>query len=199
MLTLARAVHASNRTIEIIHDLSVANNVPIFQLLGLRNLSSFVGEIYARELCAIERGKFFSNPNQDGYPDLCALTPKGKKYIAEREQRGQMCAKQFWSHYPFGGVEVKGTCGNTPAAKKCPKPKIGESRYPILVSAEWKAHHRETNNLVGIFWDFIDGLPTVLAVFFRNDLTVADWGKIIHPKENGGADNERFNHDERRR
>jgi hypothetical protein len=183
---LRRSLFAANRTIEIVHDLSIANNVPIFELLGLRNLSSFVGEIYKTELCRLERGKFMSNPNQDGYPDLCAMTPEGQKYVEERKKLGQMSAKQYWSPYPFGGVEIKGTCGNTPAASKVAKPKIGESRYPILISAEWKAHHQETNNLLGIYWDFVDGLPTVLAVFFRNDLEQKDWGEIIHPKEGGG-------------
>jgi len=81
---------------------------------------------------------------------------------------------------------VKATCGNTPNARTAPKPKIGESRTPTLESAEWKAHHRDTNNLLGIFWDFVDGLPTVLAAFFRNDLTTDDWGKIVVPKEGGG-------------
>jgi hypothetical protein len=183
---LRRAVFAANRTIEIVHDLSIANNVPIFELLGLRNLSSFVGEIFARELAVLEHGKFLPNPNQDGYPDLCALTPEGQEYVREREKNGEMTKKAFWSPYPYGGVEVKGTCGNTPAASKIAKPKIGESRIPILSSAEWKAHHRESNNLLGLFWDFIDGLPTILAVFFRNDLVPTDWGAIIHPKENGG-------------
>ena len=183
---LRKAVLAANRKIEIVHDLSIANSVPIFELLGLRNLSSFMGEIYARELCDLEAGKFMPNPNQDGYPDLCAVTPEGKKYIEQRKKLGQTGAKQFWSPYPFGGVEVKATCGNTPAASKVPKPIIGECRYPILVSAEWKAHHQETNNLLGIYWDFVDGLPTVLAAFFRNDMSKADWGKIVHPKEGGG-------------
>ena len=97
-----------------------------------------------------------------------------------------MTQKTFWSPYPYGGVEVKATCGNTPNAKIAPKPKIGESRTPLLESAEWKAHHRDTNNLLGIFWDFVDGLPTILAAFYRNDLTVDDWGKIVGVKEGGG-------------
>jgi len=183
---LLRALLASNLTIEVIHDISIANMVPTFQLLGLRNLSSFVGEIFARELCTLESGKFMSNPNQDGYPDLCALTPEGTAYVATRAKNGETSAKQFWSPYPFGGVEVKATCGNTPPARKLAKPGIGESRYPILDSAEWKAHHRETNNLLGIYWDFVDGLPTILAVFFRNDLMRTDWGEIIQPKQGGG-------------
>ncbi len=66
------------------------------------------------------------------------------------------------------------------------KPKIGEARIPTLVSAEWKAHHRDTNNLLGIFWDFVDGIPTVLAAFYRNDLTTEHWGEVVKPKEGGG-------------
>jgi hypothetical protein len=51
---------------------------------------------------------------------------------------------------------------------------------------DWKAHHRETNNLVGIIWDFIDGIPHIVAVFFGNNLTENDWGKIVQPTEGGG-------------
>lgn len=181
-----KALANANRTIETIHDLSVANNVPIFQLLGLRNLSSFVGEIFSRELCVLEEGSLLSNPNQDGYPDLLAMTPPGLAYVKEREKLGQMSAKGFWSPFPHGGVEVKATCGNTPPAKHIPKPLIGEPRLPILVSAEWKAHHRLTNNLLGLYWDFFEGLPTILAAFYRNDLTGDDWGEIIQPREGGG-------------
>jgi hypothetical protein len=183
---LRRSVLATNLTIEIVHDLAIANNVPIFEILGLRNLSSFVGEVFARELQALESERLRPNPNQDGYPDLCALTPEGREYFDARLSMGQMTAKEFWSPFPYGGIEVKGTCGNTPAARKLAKPTIGESRYPILISAEWKAHHRETNNLAAIYWDFVDGLPTVLAVFFRNDVEVKDWGEIIQPKTGGG-------------
>ncbi|MCK4828896.1 hypothetical protein KA005_74925, partial [bacterium] len=71
-------------------------------------------------------------------------------------------------------------------------PKIGESRLPSMTSAEWKAHHQETKRLLGVFWDFIDGLPTILAVFFRNDLDTtigvnnSDWGNIIQPRAGAG-------------
>jgi hypothetical protein len=94
-----------------------------------------------------------------------------------------MSDKTFWSPYPHGGLEVKATCGNTPPARIRPKPKIGEARLPILVSAEWKAHHQETNDLIGLFWDFVDGLPTIVAAFYRNNLTQDDWGEVITPGE----------------
>ncbi len=176
----------ANRAIELIDDLATGNDIPIFTLLGLRNLSSFVGEIFASELYRLQKDRLFPNPNQDGYPDLLALTPEGKQYIAERERRGETSEKRFWSPYPYGGVEVKATCGNVVSASVRAKPKIGEARIPTLVSAEWKAHHRDTNDLLGIFWDFVDGLPTVLASFYRNDLTMEDWGKVIQPTEGGG-------------
>ena len=51
---------------------------------------------------------------------------------------------------------------------------------------DWKAHHRNTNNLLSILWDFIDGIPAIAACFYRNDLTTDDWGKIVQPKSDGG-------------
>ncbi len=183
---LAAAVRRANLAVEAMHDLSLAFGVEFFELLGLRNLSSTMGELFAREIHRGLSGKVGRNPNQDGYPDLIALTPHGVQYLREREERRQMSEKSFWSPFPFGGIEVKATCGNTPAAAQVAKPKIGESRMSLLQSAEWKAHHRETNNLVGVFWDFVDGLPTFLAIFFRNDLCVDDWGRIVQPREGGG-------------
>jgi hypothetical protein len=181
-----KSVVASNRIFELIHDLFIAYDFPLFELLGLRNLSGIVGAIYGRELWRLIKEFAFLNPHQDGYPDLCASTREGLAYFGERERRGEMTVKSSWSPYPFGGVEVKATCGNTPNAKTAPKPKIGEARSTLLESAEWKAHHRDTNNLLGIFWDFVDGLPTLLAAFYRNDLVVDDWGKIVAAKEGAG-------------
>ena len=39
---------------------------------------------------------------------------------------------------------------------------------------------------MAIFWDFINEVPTVAACFYRDDLTIDDWGKIVEPKEGGG-------------
>jgi hypothetical protein len=187
-------IQAANETIELFHDLSTLYGIELFQLLGLRNLSSFVGEVFAKQLRLSDPERFMSNPNQDGYPDLCALTPEGLKYIerSRREDGTLRRDKELWSPYPHGGIEVKATCGNTPPASRVPKPGIGEARLPILESAEWKAHHQQTKTLLGIYWDFVDGLPTVIAAFFRNDLDTtigrdnADWGAVITPKEEGG-------------
>jgi len=190
-----KCVVTANAAIELIHDLSLMYGIELFEILGMRNLSSFVGEVFCKEIREMYSDKLIGNPNQDGYPDLCALTPEGKRYIKEKLRNTDdslKTDKSLWSPYPFGGVEVKATCGNTPASSIMPKPKLGEPRLPILVSAEWKAHHQLTKQLLGILWDFIDGLPTVLAAFYRNDLDTKegsknkDWGAIIHPREGGG-------------
>ena len=43
---------------------------------------------------------------------------------------------------------MKATCGSTPPASVMPKPLIGEQRITIVNSFDWKAHYRETNNLL---------------------------------------------------
>ncbi len=189
-----KSLMSTNKAIELVHDLSALYGIDFFQILGLRNLSAFVGEVFGREVYRCYKDYFIVNPNQDGYPDLCAMTKNGIHYKeANTDATGRLkCDKSIWSPYPFGGIEIKATCGNTPPASKVRKPLIGDSRLPILVSAEWKAHHQQTEVLLGIYWDFVDRLPTVLAVFFRNDLDFSegrsnvDWGAIVHPKKGGG-------------
>lgn len=62
---------------------------------------------------------------------------------------------------------------------------VGNSES-IVNSFDWKAHHRETNNLLGIFWDFLNEVPTIVACFYRNDLVIDDWGRIVQPTDGGG-------------
>ena len=188
--TIKKCIISTNDVIELIHNLTFLYDVNIFETLGMRNLSSFVGELFGHEVGKAYHDKLVKNPNQDGYPDLCALTPEGKEYIKKNLQsNGQpLPNKEFWSPYPFGGIEVKATCGNTPDAETHPKPLIGESRLPIMISAEWKAHHQQTKMLLCILWDFIDGIPIILAAFFRNDLDISlgkdnrDWAPTVTPK-----------------
>ncbi len=94
--------------------------------------------------------------------------------------------KSLFSPFKYGGIEVKATCGSTPSAGKTPKPLIGEQRIDLLEKFDWKAHHRQTNNLIAILWDFIDEIPTIVACFFSNNLNASDWGNIVRPKKGGG-------------
>jgi hypothetical protein len=185
---LYKAIERAHNTIDNISKF----DVDIFAILGLRNLSAFMGEVYAASLIAITDQRYRKNPHQDGYPDLLLMDRKGKALWNTLDRRNQLRDKAPFSPFQNGGIEIKATCGTVPNDANCRrkglpgKPIIGEQRIGVMTSYDWKAHHRNTNNLVGVLWDFIGGLPRIAAVFFCPTLTVQDWGKIIQPKDGGG-------------
>ena len=87
--------------------------------------------------------------------------------------------KEHFSPFRYGGIEVKATYGSTPSATVVPKPLIGEQRVNLVNSFDWKAHHRTTNHLLAVLWDFIDGLPTYVAAFYQDNLVIEDWAKLF--------------------
>ena len=182
------ALHAAH---EVINEIA-GFKVNIFEILGMRNLSAFIGELYAASLITVTGSQYRKNPHQDGYPDLLLMDSYGQTLYQDLERAGQIREKGPFSPFPNGGIEIKATCGTVPTPDQCrriglsEKPDIGHQRIAVMKGYDWKAHHRETNNLAGILWDFIDGVPRIVAVFFCPTLTEEDWGKIIQPKEGGG-------------
>jgi len=163
--------------------------VDVFSILGMRNLSAFIGEIFAAAIIKHSNGMFKKNPHQDGYPDLLLMDAEGAKLWDNLKHRVR--EKQPFSPFVNGGIEIKATIGSVPTPAQSAKsgkskPDIGDQRISVLKGYDWKAHHRDTNNLMGILWDFIDGVPRIVSVFFANNLQVNDWGAIIQPKEGGG-------------
>lgn len=166
-----------------------ATPVEVFEVLGMRNLSAFVGELFARSLMEASDGFFVKNPHQDGYPDLLAMTTEGKKLWESLKDNLQ--DKHPFSPFLTGGIEVKATCGSVPtpavfAKKGLKKPEIGDQRIAFVRGYDWKAHHRLTNNLFGLVWDFIEKKPIIVGMFYSSELTESDWGAIIQPKVGGG-------------
>lgn len=177
------ALHSTNRLFETLTEASPY----VYRLLGMRNLSAFVGEAYGSELAAASGRLLILNPHQDGYPDLLQMDSPGLQQLEISPPR----EKAPFSPFPTGGIEVKATCGDVPSAKQLAsrgleKPDLGDTRIKLISGITWKAHHRETNHLIGILWDFIDGLPTITAVAYADDLCEEDWGEIITPKKGGG-------------
>ena len=91
----------------------------------------------------------------------------------------QLHEKEPFSPFLEGGIEVKATCGDLKSGKwftsnKINKPVIGESRLNWITGYNWKAHHRETNNLIGLIWDFNDKKPTIMAIIYANSLCEDD-------------------------
>ncbi len=163
--------------------------INISEILGLRNLSGFIGELFAHCIRKNSNGLFIKNPHQDGYPDLLLMNQKGKYIYRKLSKR--LKEKAPFSPFENGGIEVKATIGAVPTPKMCAKkgldkPDLGDQRIHLLTGYDWKAHHQETNYLLGLLWDFIEGFPTIVAVFYSNNLELNDWGKIVKPKTGGG-------------
>lgn len=185
------AINFANDALRSLNEHTKQFDINIFETLGMRNLSGLVGEYFARSVQRISQGRLQSNLHQDGYPDLLLTdTPIKKKYFDSlytvKAGKKYPKDKESFSPYKYGGLEVKATCGSTPSATTVPKPLIGEQRIELLNSFDWKAHHRTTNHLLGILWDFIDENPTVAACFYQSNLIIDDWGKIVQPTEGGG-------------
>ena len=187
-LDVSMILDAMNRTHKIIDDLR-RMEFDLFSILGMRNLSAFVGEVFASQMVILGNGLFHKNPHQDGYPDLLLMDEEGKRYWESLVLR--LREKKPFSPFLTGGVEVKATCGSVPTPKECEKkgiekPSIGDQRIGCLKSYDWKAHHRETNNLIGIVWDFIKGTPHIVGVFYSSKLNNEDWSKIVQPVSGKG-------------
>lgn len=188
---VVEAMNYANTALKELSDSTMRFDINIFETLGMRNLSGMIGEYFARSVMKISNGKLESNLHQDGYPDLLLVdTPQKRAYFETLYTIN--CGKRYpidkehFSPFKYGGIEVKSTCGSTPPASRVPKPLIGEQRVSLLNSFDWKAHHRTTNHLLAVLWDFIDGMPTYVAAFYQDDLQIEDWGKIVQPKEGGG-------------
>jgi len=188
---VVNAMNYANTALKELSDTTMKFDINIFETLGMRNLSGMVGEYFARSVMKISNGKLESNLHQDGYPDLLLVdTPLKKSYYKKlytvNNGKKYPIDKEHFSPFKYGGIEVKATCGSTPPASKVPKPLIGEQRVGLINSFDWKAHHRTTNHLLAVLWDFIDGLPTYVAAFYQDNLQIEDWGEIVQPKEGGG-------------
>ena len=179
---------AVNATHGLIDDLYSAE-LDVAAILGLRNLSAFVGELFATALGKASDGMLKANPHQDGYPDLLLMDAYGREVW--RELGEQLDEKTPFSPFAGGGIEVKATCGSVPTPAICKrrgvrKPRVGDTRIGCLQGYDWKSHHRGTNNLVGLLWDFVVGRPRVAAAFYTSNLVQNDWGEIVQPKAGGG-------------
>lgn len=185
------AINYANNALLKLNEVTQEFDINIFETLGMRNLSGMVGEYFARSIMRLSNGRLQSNLHQDGYPDLLLTDTQEKKdyfktlYTIENGKKYPI-SKEVFSPYKYGGIEIKATCGSTPPANLVPKPLVGEQRVALVNSFDWKAHHRTTNHLLAILWDFINGNPTIVACFFQDNLKIEDWGRIVQPHEGRG-------------
>lgn len=179
------ALALTNQNMDVLKE----NAPDLFGILGMRNLSAFVGEMFVSAIVKSANGALVKNPHQDGYPDLLIMTKEGKALWEKLANNNQ--DKSPFSGFETGGIEVKATVGSVPTPevfrkRGLRKPEIGDERIEFTTGYDWKAHHRETNNLIGIYWDFVNQKPVICGLFYSGNLTEDDWGKIVQPKDGGG-------------
>lgn len=149
-------------------------DLDLYNIIDFRMLSGLIGEIYANEVSSLH-DDLARNPDIDGYPDILDLTGL--------ELAGDLSSftKQDFLKFPYGGIEIKNTFG-----VKKPKSHWAEREcrlqhiQNVLV---WKAHHRQTNNLIALQSNYIDGVPQIIAAFFADNLEESDWTEKQNPKE----------------
>lgn len=186
--SVINAIEFCNDAIKELYEMTNKFDINIFEILGMRNLSGFVGEYFSKSVAFNSNNNLTSNLHQDGYPDLLLInTPIKKDYLktlyTEVNGKKHPISKEAFSPFKYGGIEIKATCGSVPSAsQKYIKPSIGDKRINDLNGFDWKAHHRKTNNLLAVLWDFIDEVPTIVACFYSNQLEEDDWGKDCSTK-----------------
>lgn len=148
------------------------SKVRLFEVIDKKQTGSFLGAIFVSSMAEISSGHLAKNPSQTGHPDLIP-----KEYISDGKA-------YHWDQFPHGGVEIKTSCGSLKRgiAKKLD---VGKSRIAHTTSIVWKGHHDKINNLLGLYWDYYAGEPTVLAGFYSNKLVPKDFTHTV-PKPGGG-------------
>ena len=67
---VVEAMNYANTALKELSDTTMRFDINIFETLGMRNLSGFVGEVLVSSIDKITNHKLVKNLHQDGYPDL---------------------------------------------------------------------------------------------------------------------------------
>lgn len=173
-IDVCELLEAVNNTNDIFYRITKQTklmSLNIFEILDFRNFSGIIGETFVSELSKVNN-KLIKNPNQDGYPDLLQVsTQEMKSYFKT--------ASHFdFIKYRYGGLEVKNTFGTKKGNLMMGAQRINNINNKL----DWKAHHQQTNHLIGLLSDYVNGTPQIVALCYSNQLNQIDWGKTQKPK-----------------
>lgn len=195
-----QAVLNTNEKIKEMQDFTVVPGKSLLDVLGLTNTSGLIGEIFSCYLAAIDE-RLINNEWEKGRPDLCAIDQRGREFLTHigyfledgnNVDETYEATKPHWSPFggesnPLNGVEVKcriagrSEDGRAKYASRWPSNKSGD--------ISWSSHHQDTGTLLGLVWDYIEEIPTIIAAFFSNDLDTTagsentDWRVSTNPNK----------------
>ena len=191
---VVKAMVNANHYLDSLESLFDKLNFEIYETLGQRNLSGFVGEIFARFL-ANEVDELAANPHADGRPDLIDISSEiSKTYLTEHclvaSSNGEiMPVRSNLAPYKYGGIEVKTSIGNPKSGYKKQLMadrglsgfSVGEPRVDYLASITYWGHHTSCSNLVGLYYDYFcpdDRIPQILAAMHSELDPNSDWHAV---------------------
>ena len=175
-------------------------DIKIFESLGQRNISGFIGEVFANTV-AQKHQFLMRNPHPDGRPDLigCGISEIDAYFKTcfrlDKNSRDLSPIKQMFSPFKYGGVEVKTTIGShNEKTKKAYLKKYGTSdfqmglsRIEFIRTLQFWGHHTSCNSLFGLYYDYdeeLNGIPQIKALFYTMLSSDEDWGKLSVGHEN---------------
>lgn len=170
---LLKAIDLTNNKFKEIQEKTLQMKLDLFTVIDFRVLSGLVGETFSAELSKI-CPSLVKNPSLDGYPDLLQ--------VSNEEMRSYLtnCRAVDFIKFKYGGIEVKNTFGTKKSGTNL---QPGDTRIQLINrKLDWKAHHQETNYLIGLFSDYIEGFPKIIALTYANNLTKEDWSDVQRPK-----------------
>lgn len=140
-------------------------------------LSSAIGSVFNKYLVRLSGDKLITNPVKGGNPDILNVsTPDGREiynyYISKGGQVLNPKEFGYTKKSKLDGVETK--CTSFTKLSKCIFD-WGTQRIWQSNKFTYAAHHNDNDNLLGILWDFVDGIPQIVAVLYSR-LEKEDWG-----------------------
>ena len=141
-------------------------------------LSSAIGSSFNKNLVKVCGGNIVTNPVKGGNPDILNIsTPDGREifnnYISKRGTIVEVLNPKEFGYTKkskLDGAETK--CTSFTKTLKCVFD-WGLQRVTQSNKFTYSAHHND--NLIGIIWDFVDGIPQIVAAMY-SILEKEDWG-----------------------
>lgn len=192
-LTLVSVAKHANSYLHEVDKMCRECAVDLFVLMGQRNISGFVGQVFSHSFAACVTN-FKMNPHADGRPDLLDLSTKPSKdhFINKCHEvvGGQVVPQRtLLAPFKFAGLEVKSSIGSPRPSYRSELLRLrGDSSLPVrtprvsyLGSLNYWAHHTDFTNLLAIYYDYaewLSGVPQILAAFYSPLNPPTDWNKV---------------------
>ncbi len=190
--TVILAVARANTYLHQLEEAFGQSRLGLYETLGPRNVSGFVGEVVKAALANTVEG-FVANPHADGRPDLLDVSSLEARRYLEGPCRDQVPPfaplRERLAPFRYGGLEVKCTIGALKSnyremlrrADRSETLTVGTPRRDYICGITYWGHHRDCTNLVGIYYDFVakaGGAPQVLLVMHAELDPAKDWSPI---------------------